>query len=67
MKLQMWADKKIYDTGHKCYLGQYIAQTWDGITLLYCVGCKAYCPVLILIFQNQVLSCMQSIVFRAKI
>lgn len=67
MKLQMRVDKQIYGTGHKCYLGQYIAQTLDGITLLSSVGCKAYCPVLFLFFQNKVLSCMQFFVFREKI
>lgn len=52
MKLQMRADTQIYGTGDKHYLGQYIAQTLGGITLLSCVGCKAYCPVLILLFPN---------------
>lgn len=67
MKLQILADKQIYGTGHMCYLSQYIAQILDSITLLSCVGCKAYRPVLVLLFQNQVLSCMQFIVFREKI
>lgn len=67
MKLQVWADTQISATGDKHYPCKDTAQTLGGITSLSDVGCKAFCPVLILLFQNQPVSCMLFIVFRKNV
>lgn len=56
VELQLQADTQISGTLDKHYSCKYIAQTLGGITLLPDVGCKGFCPVLIFLFQNSLLS-----------